>query len=173
MTIVGAFAMLTLASCGGTHSLVVPHAVSTADAIPAAALNLQKGDYEILNTISESASVSAKYSSNSLKITSGDGDFSYNFVFDQKRGWSLKSFSGSATLGYLLSESTDMGNMPQAEEFARRVAIAKLIEQVKDYGADGILEPIVTTRVSNSGSKTIEYQATAIAKIVKIHSTTR
>lgn len=165
--------MLMLASCSGTRNLVVPHAVSTADAIPATALNLKKGDYDILNTISESASVTAKYSGKSLKVTSGDGDFSYFFAYNAKSGWSLKSFSGSANFGYLLNENSCMDEMPQAEEFARRVAIAKLIEQVKDYGADGVLEPIVTTRVSNAGHNTIEYQATATAKIVKIHSTTR
>lgn len=168
-----AVVMMVLSSCGGTRNLIVPHAVNTADAIPATALNLQKGQYDILQTISESASVTAQYKGQSLTIKSGDGDFAYYFAFDNKTGWTMKSFQGTATLGYYLSENTTVGDMPQAEEFARRVAIAKLIEQLKDYGADGILEPIVTTRVTNAGKNTIEYQATATAKIVKIHSTTR
>lgn len=164
--------MMVLSSCSGTRNLIVPHGVNTADAIPASALNLKNGEYDILQTVSESASVTAQYKGNSLTIKSGDGDFSYNFDFDTRTGWTMKSFKGTATLGYFLTENTTVDGMPQAEEFARRVAIAKLIELVKDYGADGILEPIITTRVSNSGKNTVEYQATATAKIVKIHSTT-
>ena len=173
LAILAGVVMMALSSCNGTKNLVVPHGVNTADAIPASALNLQKGQYDILQTISESASVTAQYKGTSLTIKSGDGAFAYYFTFDNKTGWTLKSFSGTATLGYYLTEESTVGDMPQAEEFARRVAIAKLIEQVKDYGGDGILEPIITTRVSNAGDKTVEYQATATAKIVKIHSTTR
>ncbi|MBD5240265.1 MAG: hypothetical protein HDS64_10970 [Bacteroidales bacterium] len=161
-----------LNSCGGTRNLIVPHAVSTADAIPAAALNLNKGDYDIMASITETASVTAKYSGSSLTIQSGDGDFSYYFTYD-KNGWSLKKFRGTANFGYLQSETEKFGEMPEAEEFARRVAIARLIEAVKDYGADGVLEPIVTTRATNAGHNTVEYQASITAKIVKIHPTTK
>lgn len=164
---------LSLTSCSGVRNLVVPHAVSSADAIPATALNLVKSDYDILSSITETASVIAKYTGQSLTIKSGDGDFAYYFSFDKKNGWSLRKFSGTATFGYLQSEVASPEAMPEAEEFARRVAIARLIETVKDYGADGVLEPIVTTRVSNSGHNTVEYQASVTAKIVKIHPTNK
>lgn len=171
--VMSAVIAFTFYSCNGTRNLVVPHAVSSADAIPAVALNLTKGSYDILSSVTETASVTAKYSGKSLTVTSGDGDFSYYFVFDKKAGWSLKRFSGTATFGYLQSDASSPEEMPEAEEFARRVAIARLIETVKDYGADGVLEPIITTRASNAGHNTVEYQATATAKIVKIHTTTK
>lgn len=164
---------LSLTSCSGVKNLVVPHAVSSAEAIPAASLNLAKSDYDIMSSITETASVIATYSGTSLTIKSGDGDFAYYFSFDKKNGWSLRKFSGTATFGYLQSEVVSKEDMPEAEEFARRVAIARLIETVKDYGADGVLEPIITTRVSNSGHNTVEYQASVSAKIVKIHPTTK
>ena len=85
----------------------------------------------------------------------------------------MKRFRGTATFGYLQSDASSPEEMPEAEEFARRVAIARLIETVKDYGADAVLEPIITTRASNAGHNTVEYQATATAKIVKIHPTTK
>lgn len=159
-------------SCKGTRNLIVPHAVSTADAIPAAALNLTKGNYDIMASVTETASVTARYSGTSMTIESGDGDFVYWFIYD-KNGWSLRKFKGTATFGYLQTETKSFEEMPQAEEFARRVAIARLIETVKDYGADGVLEPIVTTRASNAGHNTVEYQASVTAKIVKIHPTTK
>jgi len=171
------FASLILAaatlvtSCGGHKSLIVPRAVSSADAISVGALNLQKGDYDILKTVTETASVTATYSSTSLKLISDDGDFSYSFKFNKSKGWTLNSFHGTATFGYLLQDASYSIDLPNAEEFARRVAIARLIEVVKDYGADGVLEPIVTTRASNAGRNVVEYQATVTAKIVKIHTT--
>ncbi len=168
-----AVTVLALTACNGVRNLVVPHAVSSADAIPAAALNLQKGDYDILASVTETASVTAKYSGSSLDIASGDGDFAYKFGFDKKTGWTLRSFKGTANFGYLQTDAGGIAEMPEAEEFARRVAIARLIETVKDYGADGVLEPIVTTRVSNAGNNKVEYQASATAKIVKIHPTTK
>lgn len=163
--------MLALNSCGGQKNLVIPRAVSTAEAIPAAALNLQKGEYDILNSVTETASITATYSNNSLKIVSGDGDFSYTFKFDFKSGWRLDKFSGTATFGYLIQDTKGYANIPDAEEFARRVAISRLIDVIKDYSADGALEPIVTTRASNVKKNVVEYQATVTAKIVKIHTT--
>lgn len=172
MTVMAVVMVTLLNSCGGTRNLIVPHAVSTADAIPAAALNLTKGDYDIMASVTETASVTAKYTGNSLTIQSSDGDFAYLFAYD-KNGWTLKKFKGTANFGYLQTDVNGFAEMPEAEEFARRVAIARLIETVKDYGADGVLEPIVTTRASNSGRNTIEYQASVTAKIVKIHPTTK
>ncbi len=166
-------AAVGLSSCNSEKSLIVPRSVSTASAIPTAALNLTKGDYEILNTVTENASVTAKYNGKDLKIQSGDGEFSYNFEFDKKTGWKLKSYSGSASFGYLMTDMNDHVLMPDAEEFARRVAIARLIEQVKDYGADGVLEPVVTAHANNVSKNTVEYTATVSAKIIKIHPTTR
>lgn len=160
-----------MTSCGGQKSLIIPRAVSSADAISVGALNLQKGDYDILNTVTETASVTATYSGKTLKLTSGDGDFSYKFKFNNSTGWNLVSFHGTATFGYLLQDASYEIELPNAEEFARRVAIARLIEVVKDYGADGVLEPIVTTRASNASKNVVEYQATVTAKIVKIHTT--
>lgn len=172
-TFIVAVVAVIFSSCSGVHNLVVPHAVSSAEAIPAAALNLQKGDYDILASVTETASVTAKYTGTSLTITSGDGEFTYQFSYDSGKGWSLNSFSGTANFGYLQSENNGRIEMPEAEEFARRVAIARLIENIKDYGADGVLEPIVTTRASNVGNRTVEYQASVTAKVVKIHTTSK
>ncbi|MBD5297605.1 MAG: hypothetical protein HDR89_02955 [Bacteroides sp.] len=166
-----AFLLIGISSCNSTKNLIVPHSVSTAEAVPAQALNLTKGDYDIMASVSESASVTVKYSGKSMVVTSGDGDFAYYFSYDKKAGWSLSKFKGTANFGYLLPEGTSYSDMPEAEEFARRVAIARLIEVVKDYGADGVLEPIVTTRATNAGNKIVEYQATVTAKIIKIHTT--
>lgn len=168
-----ALTLVSLSSCGGQKNLIIPRAVSTVDAIPAVALNLTKGEYDILNSVTESASITATYDNSSLKIVSSDGEFSYSFKFEPKSGWHLAKFSGTATFGYMLQDTRGGVEFPDAEEFARRVAIARLIDVVKDYNADGVLEPIVTTRASNVQYNVVEYQATVTAKIVKIHTTTK
>lgn len=162
---------LAFTSCGSS-SLLVPRAISTAEIVPAQALNLQKGSYDIMASVTETSSVTVKYSKNAMEVKSGDGVFSYNFALG-KMGWELKKFQGIATFGYLTSDIEGSSVMPSGEEFARRVAISRLIEQVKDYGADGVLEPIVTTRASNIGKNQVEYQAIVTSKLVKIHPTTK
>lgn len=162
---------LFFTSCGSSNkALIVPYAVSTVETVPVEALNLQKGDYSILSSVTETASVRAVYRKDELKITSGDGDFAYTFVYKKDEGWSLKSFSGAATFGYLVSAVDSSQELPQAEEFARKVATAKIIEHVKDYGADGVIEPVVTMRASNVSKNEVEYQATVTARLFKINN---
>lgn len=163
---------ITLSSCGGQKNLIVPRAVSTASAVDIKSLNLKSGDYEILNTIQESASVTCEYKKNKIRVISGDGDFIYTFVFDIKTGWTLKSFSGAATMGYLYNQYTQLNDVVTStsinvEEFARLAATAKLIDAIKDYGADGVIEPVTTTLVSGT-DKYIEYRSTVRAKLIVI-----
>lgn len=166
--------LATLTSCNSQKSLIVPRSVSSVEAIPVAALNLQKGGYDILQSVTETASVSAQYGGDILKVQDGNGEFSYTFRFDKKAGWVLDKFSGTANFGYLLSDVENNAEaLPDAEEFACRVAIARLIDSVKDFGADGVISPVVTTRATNAGHKKVEYQATVTAKIVKIKPTAK
>lgn len=168
-------AMALLSSCGSSQkSLVVPRSVSTVESVPVEALNLGKGNYEILQTVTETASVIAEYAGDKIRIKDSNGEFTYTFKFDSNKGWNLDKFSGIANFGFLLSDvQNNAESLPDAEEFARRVAIARLIEQVKDYGADGVIAPIVSTKATNAGGKSVEYQATVSAKIVKIYSTVK
>lgn len=161
---------LFFTSCGSSNkALIVPYAVSTVETVPVEALNLQKGDYAILSTVTETASVRAVYKKDQLRIIGGDGDFTYTFNYKKDTGWELHSFSGAATLGFLVSDAQTPQGLPQAEEFARKVATAKVIEHVKDYGADGVIEPVVTMRASNVSKNEVEYQATVTAKLFKIN----
>lgn len=160
--------LILATSCSGSKNLVVPHAVSIAQSIPVSALNLEKNEYQILKTITETSSVTVEYHGSSIRIKSGDGDFQYIFEYDSKNGWSLNKFSGIATFGYLASDSNNHVDIPDAEEFARRVAVAKIIEQVKDYNADGVIDPVVTTQAFNSGNRTVEYKAIVTARIFKL-----
>lgn len=161
--------VLALSSCGSEKNLVIPRAVSSADAIGLKDLNLTRGDYDIVSTISESASVNCTFKNNEIRIASLDGDFLYKFKFDNNRGWRLESFQGVATMGYFINDLTEgMNGTPNPEEFSRRVAAARLISAVKDYDADGVIEPITTTMVSQSDKNTVVFTTKISAKLIKI-----
>lgn len=159
-----------LQSCGsGRQYLIVPHSVSTAASVGVDDLNLKPGDYEILKSISETASVICEYNNTNIKVTSGDGDFSYNFALNPKTGWFLKSFSGAAALGYFTTDHDSKPTViPNPEEFGRRAAMANIINALRDYGADAVIEPVCVTRVSNLSSKKVEYTCTVTAKLISI-----
>lgn len=156
-----------LQSCGSEKNLLIPHSVSTAAVTTVKDLNLTKGQYDILQTITESASVTCEYRGNTIRINSGEGDFSYRFEFDKKAGWTLASFSGAAALGYFTDDYNDApAAAPCPEEFARSVAMARIISAAADFGADGIVEPLTMTTASNAGNNKVEYRATVRAKLI-------
>ncbi len=174
LAFIGLFVTLSLfmQSCGGSKSLIVPHSISTASAVKVSDLDLKAGQYEILQTIVETASITCEYKDKEIKIV-GD-DFSYRFEFNEKKGWSLKSFSGAASLGYFLTDVTNentLDNTPRPEEFSRRVAMARIINAASDFGADGIIEPITTTVSSDAGKRKVEFTSTVRAKLISIKKT--
>lgn len=159
-----------MSSCSSNREfLVIPHSVSTVSSVSFDDLKLKTGEYTILKTISETATVKSEFRNNEIKVTGGDGDFTYTFRYDPKAGWSLAKFSGAASLGYFTKDYIATGTeVPNTEEFARRVAMAKIIAAVADYHADAIVEPVVVTKVENLGGSTVEYTSTVSAKLVVI-----
>lgn len=172
LALVTTLIMLGVTSCGmGRSYLVIPHAVSSASAVTVDNLNLAKGDYDVLNSITETASVLCEYKGNQIKISGDRGAFAYVFT-QSKMGWVLSNFTGAACLGYFSSDvSNHATEIPNAEEFARRVAMARIINAAKDYQADGVVEPVVISSVNNIGKNKIEYISTVSAKLISIKST--
>lgn len=159
-----------LQSCGGGRRyLVVPHSVSTASSVSVDDLRLTPGDYEVLKSVSESASVICEYRKDEIRVISGDGEFSYKFKLNKVGTWYLKSFSGAAALGYFTSDYENKpSDIPNPEEFARRVAMSRIIAMARDYNADAVIEPICVTRASNVGKQKVEYNCTVTAKLIEI-----
>ena len=162
-----------LSSCAGGRSyLVIPRAVSTASAVSVDDLNLTSGQYDVLNTITETASVICEYKNKRIRITSGDNDFAYVFSLGKDGFWTLSAFSGAASLGYFTSDlNASLTEVPDGEEFARRVAMARIIRAAKDYNADGVVEPVVISRVNNAGHNKVEFSSTVSAKLISIKTT--
>ena len=161
-----------LTSCGGGRKyLVVPHSVSTESSVSVSDLKLEPGQYEVLSSITETASVICEYKGTEIKVSSSDGSFQYIFEL-RNDAWILAKFSGAADFGYFTSDyNARVTQIPNAEEFARRVAMARIIRASKDYQADAVIEPVVISNVTNLSKNQIEITSTVTAKLISIKTT--
>ncbi len=157
------------ASCSPVKHAIVPRAINTVNTAPLADLNLEREDYEILNTVTAEAMVDYTYNKDNTKseIEDRSGEFSLKFSTG-KFGFECKH-RGILKLGYLQNDyqgtTTDI---TQPEEVVRRLAIYRLINVAHEYGADALVEPTVSTNVEQTGEHTITYKSTATAKIIKL-----
>ena len=158
-----------LASCGSVKRVIMPRAVNTIDTAPLADLNLERSDYEILNTLTAEATVIYSYDRDGSKteIVDSDGDFSMQFTTG-KFGLACKH-SGILRRGYLQNDyAGTTTDITQPEVVVRRVALYRLVNLAREYGADAVIEPTISTNVEQTGTRSITYKSTVTAKIIKL-----
>lgn len=160
-----------LSACSSKKVVVIPHAVSTIGTISLEDLNLQHGDYEIINTVEAEATIGYKKnkSGNEVSIFDLDNNFRLNY---KKDGiiWKCQSF-GIVRAGYIGETSkTTRIDAEHPEEVAIRLVYYRLINQAKLVGGDGILIPAVQTEVEQDNN-TIYFMTKASAKVIKIKTT--
>ena len=170
--IVIAFSVVMLTSCfSSRESLIVPRAVSTITTGSLKDLNLQRGDYQIINTVTAEASIACKSnkSGTEISIIGVDDDFRLEYTKDKKGGWKGQ-FSGVVRAGYMDDAfSTTEVEVFDPAEIANRLAIYRLISQVKLVGGDAMLTPAILTETEQKGN-TIYYKTTASAKAIVINN---
>lgn len=160
-------AVLLLTSCGVQRKMVIPKALSTVNTAGFAELNLDREDYEILNTVTATAVVSSVHNGNIIKLQEENDEFTLRFV-PNKFGSYDCNYSGVVRMGYL---SNDYNYNPEdlfyADELARRLAIYRMINIAQQNGADGVIEPTISISVEQMG-KAVMMKATVVAKIIKL-----
>lgn len=161
-------ALLLLASCSAPQTSLVPRAVNTINSITLKELNLDRNDYEIINTVEAEAYIKYDSNYNNTRITISDdrGEFQLKYLYDKKKGWSCR-YSGIVRFGYLANDyviSTEQYTHP--EEVARRLAIYRLINIVNEYGADGVLEPVISTNVESKGDYDVFYTSVKAKMVI-------
>lgn len=163
------------ASCA-TQTQIIPQAVNTVNSVSLSELNLERKDYKILNTVSAEAIV--YYSEGvdgSYTIACPDEGFALKYVQKKEKhggGWQCY-YKGIAKLGYLSNDYTYSDAAMSPEQVARRLAIYRLINQSKLAGADGVIEPVVSTSVDNGDAKKsreIIFKTTVSAKLIKLNT---
>lgn len=161
-----------MASCSSVH--VIPKAKSTVNAITLKELNLTNSDYTMLNTISESAFISVTYYANEqIEVRDAEGTFSYTLA-KNKTGYTPVKQEGVIRAGFL---SNDYGavDMNSPEDMARCLAVYRLINRSQELGADGLVEPVISTNIEGTsgsmGKMTVSYKTTVSAKPIKLKVT--
>ena len=93
-------AAVSLASCG--TQVIVPKALNTVNSVSLDELNLEREDYDILNTITAEAVVIYRERGSKIEIIDQNNEFSLSYT-KSKTGWRLEH-SGILKLGYLSND---------------------------------------------------------------------
>ncbi len=155
------------------QSVLVPTtAISSIPVVNTKDLDLKRNDYTILKTITAHASVNSDNKRSKRTITEENKEFElvYDIVkHDGKKYLEYESCEGVIRLGYLGNTNiyNSESNFIPAEEIVRRLALYRLINLAKEYGADALFEPTITTTVTST-NKTIVYKSEVSAKLIKI-----
>lgn len=160
-------AVFIFTSCGVNKS-IVPVAVNTVKSVTLSELNLTSADYNVLNTIKSEATIIAVVKSKKAQIIEKNQEFTLEYEKAKIGGLILKKFDGVVRLGYLNNtySKTEI-NYFIPEELAIRLASYRAINLVQQYGADGLIEPVIATNVEQQGDRII-YKTTVSGKLVKI-----
>ena len=79
-------------------------------------------------------------------------------------------YEGIARFGFLNNDYDHVFTDVVAPEYiVRNLAIYRLINQAKIRGADGVVEPIISTSAEDQGSK-IVFKSTVSAKLMKLNT---
>ena len=167
--------ILAMTSCFGPKRItqrVVPTAVNTINSVGLSELNLKHGtDYTIVNTVKAEATIlySEQKKGEQVTLREENGECKLVYQFDSEQlQWGLIDFDGIARFGFL---SNDEGRVSlrevNPENVARNLAIYRLINKSKANGADGVIEPVISTNVEQSG-KEIVFKTTVSAKLIKL-----
>lgn len=165
---------LFLNSCSTTAVI----ARSTVDVATLEELNLERNNYEVIETITVSATVT--YDAKKRKSTAEN----YEFVvkYNKLTGMNVLE-SGMLRFGYLsqdvlsdtqvrkglFAKARYTANIPEDPEvLARRWATYKLIAEAKAKGADALIVPVRSTDIKSGGKKISVIKTTVSAKAVRI-----
>ena len=159
--------VIILSSCYSSHFL--PQATNSAGSVAFGELNLNRSEYLVYNTITETASV--VYDVDDNKVREINNEFSYEFEYDKTGKLVLDDVEGVLRLGSLSNAASNTYDPTNVGDITRRLAIFRLNNSAKEAGADYIIEPIVSMDIKQSGKHEITYTATASAKLVKIKKT--
>ena len=170
---------IAMSSC---RSVVIPKAVNTVHPVGWEELNLERKDYIILNTTTAEASVNYHKTKKRIKISDPNNEFSAIFkrammrnAFGKKsESWYLHDVDGIVRIGFLYNDYDDDDIMIRCDPswFSRKMATYRLINAAKVAGADGIIEPIISTNIEQVG-RNVVFKTTVSGKLIKLKPDTK
>ncbi len=155
-------------------NMEIPIATNTINSVALRELNLKHGtDYTVLNTVTAEATViyTTYKKGRKISIKEENGEFEIVWNYDEKSGKIFtEDFEGIARFGFLSNDYSRVSTNDIAPEYiVRNLAIYRLINQAKVRGADGVIEPVISTNAEGSG-KNIVFKTTVSAKLMKLNT---
>lgn len=158
-----------------TPFMVIPQAVNTINSVNLSDLNLKHGsDYTIMDKTTAEASViySVKRKGEEITIKEENNEFIIVYKSDHDK-WYIADYEGIARFGFLSNDyGTTHTDWLAPEYIVRNLAIYRLINASKVRGADGVIEPVISTNVEQRG-KDIVFKTTVTAKLIKLSHDTK
>lgn len=155
-------------SCRSSKKFV-PRAVNTINSVELKELNLERKDYQVLNTLTAEATIECDYDDDEVTIREIEGEFEVEIenpnVLTERE---ITIHKGIIRLGYLANDYESLRIVYEPEFLVRNLAIYRLINMAKTIDADGVIEPIVSTSVEESGRNRYIYKTTVQAKAIKL-----
>lgn len=156
-----------LTSC--RTSLFIPQAVNTMNTVPLDALNFQRKDYEILNTITAESKIVYRYSydGNSFSIICPDDDFSLRYTKIKKGVEYI--YDGVLRLGFLVNDYMHLlpHEIATPDYVVRGIALYRVVNEAQQHGADAVIEPTIATNIEQTGNREYVFKTIVTAKLVK------
>ena len=150
--------------------LFMPQAVNTIGTAPLDALNLQRKDYEILNTITAESKVEFTYNSygDEFTVKCLDDDFKVTYRKSKKRGWEAK-YDGVLRLGFFSNDYMHLlpHEMVTPDYVVRGLALYRAVNEAQQHGADAVIEPTIATSLDVTGNRRYIFKSTVTAKLIK------
>ena len=166
--LVCAFVSTMTTSCISLQTTVPPKAINTVNPVSLDELNLKREDYQILQTITAESNVILNYkSSTDIEIKDEAGEFKVKCQIINGTIF-FKEQEGVMKLGYLSRDYTSSSTPLHPEEIVRRTAIYRLINTAQENGADGVIEPTISTNIEQVGKNSVMYKTTVSGKIIKL-----
>lgn len=160
-------ASLFLTSCSMFKPRVIPRAVNTVNTVMLEELNLTKNDYQILKTVTAEAIIKCEFGATNVTINEENDEFKLTYKV-QNGVWQYDKHKGIMRLGYLSRDYSSYDGILYPEDIARRTAIYRLINSVQELGADGIIEPTISTNIEQINNHDVIYKTIVTGKIVKL-----
>lgn len=169
-----AFMMTSCGSHKPAPDLVIPQAINTINSVGLRELNLKhETDFLIMNTVSAEATViyTVKKKGKNVVISEENDEFKIEWKYDEQNcQMYVDDYEGIARFGFLSNDYGRTFTKEIAPEYiVRNLAIYRLINQAKVRGADGVIEPVISTNVESRG-KDIVFKASATAKLMKLNA---
>lgn len=162
---------LFLTSC--RPGLFIPQAINTIGTVPVEALNLQRKDYQVLNTITAESTVeySYNYYGDEFTVKCPDDDFEITYKKSKKRGWEAK-YDGVLRLGFFSNDYMHLlpHEMVTPDYVVRGLALYRAVNNVQQYGADAVIEPTIATNIEKAGVRRYIFKSTVTAKLIKFNT---